>query len=145
MDKLEKKQILLAEKAKHDEFVKKQKEEKEKIKAQPKHFWKLVLHYVKQPFLWCKNNLTDWKTWLIFVIWVLIVGCTVWIPYGLSIFPFSAEFKEWCIGIATGSLVFWNVVPCTPFLLICGCLTTLTKTLFNKFRLKKIEKEEQNK
>ena len=136
--KEEKINILKAEKQKQEEYELKQKAIKEKIKSEPKHFWKLVWFYVKKPFVWLKDNIKDWRTFLIFIIVFLVVSCEVWVPYLLGIITWGTDFSKWCFSIASLFWLFW-LGPFTPFLPICICLTILIKSLFNKLRFRKLK------
>ena len=136
--KEEKISILKAEKQKQEEYEFQQQLIKEKIKSEPKHFWKLVWFYFKKPFVWLKDNIKDWKTAVIFIIVFLILSCEVWIPYLLGFITWGTDFSKWCFGIASACWLFW-LGPCTPFLPICIGLTILIKSLFNKIRFRKLK------
>lgn len=105
--KEEKISILKAEKQKQEEYEQKQKLIKEQIKSEPKHFWKLVWFYFKKPFVWLKDNIKDWKTFLIFGIVFLVVSCEVWIPYLLGFITWGTDFSKWCFSIGSACLLFW--------------------------------------
>lgn len=105
--KEEKISILKAEKQKQEEYEQKQKQIKEQIKSEPKHFWKLVWFYFKKPFVWLKDNIKDWKTFLIFGIVFLILSCEVWIPYLLGFITWGTDFSKWCFSIGSACLLFW--------------------------------------
>lgn len=131
--KEEKISILKAEKQKQEEYEFKQKQIKEQIKSEPKHFWKLLWFYFKKPFVWLKDNIKDWKTFLIFGIVCAVISCEVWVPYLMGFITWGSDFSKWCFGVASACLVFWWL-PGTPFLLICITLTIIVKVLFNKIR-----------
>jgi hypothetical protein len=136
--KEEKISILKAEKQKQEEYELKQKAIKEQIKSEPKHFWKLMWFYFKKPFVWLKDNIKDWKTFLIFGIVFLVVSCEVWVPYLLGFITWGSDFSKWCFGVGSACWCFW-LAPLTPFLPICICLTILIKSLFNKLRFRKLK------
>ena len=131
--KEEKISILKQEKQKQEEYEKKQKEQLIQIKNTPHHFWKLLWFYIKKPFIWLKDNIKDWRTFLIFIIVFLVVSCEVWVPYLLGIITWGSDFSKWCFSIGSACLLFWWL-PGTPFLLICITLTIVAKIIFNKIR-----------
>ena len=136
--KEEKINILKAEKQKQEEYELKQKQIKAEIKSQPRHFWKLVWYYFKKPFVWIKDNIKDWRTFLIFGIVCAVVSCEVWIPYLLGFITWGTDFSKWCFGIASACWLFW-LGPFTPFLPICIGLTAGIKAVINKIKNKKLE------
>lgn len=136
--KEEKISILKEEKRKQEEYEFKQKQIKQQIKSEPKHFWKLVWFYIKKPFVWLKDNIKDWRTALIFGIVFLVLSSEVWVPYLLGIISWGTDFSKWCFGIASACWLFW-LGPGTPFLPICIGLTILIKSLFNKIRFRKLK------
>ena len=136
--KEEKISILKAEKQKQEEYEFQQRLIKEKIKSEPKHFWKLMWFYFKKPFVWLKDNIKDWRTFLIFGIVCAVVSCEVWLPYLMGFITWGTDFSKWCFGIASACWLFW-LGPGTPFLPICIGLTILIKSLFNKIRFRKLK------
>ena len=79
---------------------------------------------IKNFIEWIKNECKDWKTFVIFIIVVLIVYSPTWLGYLLYLI-----FKwNWCIAMATASLVFW-AGPFTPFFPLCIVITFLIKRL----------------
>lgn len=134
----EKISILKAEKAKQEEYERKQKEELIEIKTEPHHFWRLVWFYFKKPFRWLKENIKDWRTAIIFIIVVLVVSCEVWVPYLIALVTWGSDLSKWLIGVASACWLFW-LGPGTPFLLICITLTMVIKGIFNKVRFKNIK------
>ena len=105
--KEEKISILKAEKQKQEEYELKQKQIKTEIKSQPRHFWKLVWYYFKKPLVWIKDNIKDWRTFLIFGIVCTIVSCEVWVPYLLGFITWGTDFSKWCFGVGSTCLLFW--------------------------------------
>lgn len=136
--KEEKINILKAEKAKQEEYERKQKEELLKIKTEPHHFWKIVWFYIKKPFKWIKDNIKDWRTAIVFIIVFLVMSSEVWVSYLLGIITWGTDFSKWCMGVASACWLFW-LGPFTPFLPICIGLTILIKSLFNKIRFRKLK------
>lgn len=123
-------------------FEESQQKEKEKIRQEPKkskRFWKWCLYFALFPFKWIWVNFRDWRTIVIFVIVVIIVGSEVWVPFILGIIFNNA----WLIGIATACEAFW-LAPFTPFLALCIFLTILIKALMNKISLKRKNKINSN-
>lgn len=108
---------------------------KDKIKAEPskfKRFWRWVWFLLTYPFVWSWYNFRDWRTFVIFIIVMLVVGIEVWLPFILGII-----FKNaWLIGIATVCEAFW-LAPFTPFLPLCILITIGIKAWLNKISSKK--------
>lgn len=136
--KEEKISILKAEKQKQEEYEFKQKQIKAEIKSQPRHFCKLVWYYFKKPFIWIKDNIKDWRTFLIFGIVCAVVSCEVWVPYLMGFITWGSDFSKWCFGFGSSMWLFW-ALPGTPFLLICIVLTAGIKAVINKIKNKKLE------
>lgn len=115
--------------------------EKQIIRSEPKRikrFWKWVIYYTIFPFKWLWTNIRDWKTFLIFAIVFVVVSSEVWCPYLIGFICWNDEvLRNTMFGVGSAGLMFWNVVPCTPFLLICISLTIFIKTIFNKIAKKK--------
>lgn len=86
--------------------------------------------FFRKPIMNLLKELKDWRTILIFFIVVAVVGCEVWIPYILFIITNNPIY----MAIASGGLIFWNVVPFTPFLPICLAITLAIKKLINKIK-----------
>lgn len=134
--------ILKQAKAKDDELKAKRKAKMDEIKKEPnkwKRMWKFIWHWTTYPFIWIWNNIRDWRTFLIFLIVFLIVSCEVWVPYLLGTITWGSDFSKTMMGVGTACLLFWNVVPCTPFLAICITLTIITKSIFNRLRFRKLK------
>lgn len=109
------------------------RKEKEKIKAEKsrwRRFWKWVRYFIVITWEWLFMTLKDWRSWLIFLGCVTVTSCTVWVGFIL----FWIFGWEWALAMATGSLFFWNCVPCTPFIAINLFLTILIKGVAEKLR-----------
>lgn len=78
---------------------------------------------------WIKNECKDWKTFLIFLIVVLIVYSPTWGGYLLYLI-----FKwKWCLAVATSTMIFW-VGPFTPFIPLCIAITFGIKGIMEKWK-----------
>lgn len=130
------------EMAKQQAYEESQKLIKEQIKSKPHHFWKLLWYYIKKPFVWIWHNVKDWRTAIIFVLVMLVVGCEVWIPLLLGLLWWGTTFGNTMLGVAGTMETFW-LLPFTPFLPLCIVLTALVKGVFNKIRFKNYKKKEQ--
>lgn len=103
-----------------------------------RRFFKWVVFYAIYPFTWLWVNIRDFKTFIIFGIVFLVVSSEVWIPYLLgAIFYSNVAFRITMFSVGSACLLFWNVIPCTPFLGICIGITIGIKALFNKIKLSK--------
>lgn len=76
-------------------------------------------------FYYCKTSIKrlfkeyfSWKTFILFVFIVLLIGSEVWVPMALG-FTFK---KPWLIGVGSSCWGFW-LLPGTPFFPICAALT----------------------
>lgn len=132
-----------------EEYKLKQQEEKAKIKSEPnkwKRFWKWVLFWILFPWKWIFVNIRDWRTLVIFIIVFLLVSSEVWVPYLIGFICWNNEtLRISMFSVGSAGFLFWNVVPCTPFLTICIGLTIAIKGIFNKIReVKKDGKENTN-
>ena len=79
-------------------------------------------------FKWVKRELKDKVLRRIFYVVFLVMSAPVWLFYTLGII-----FKNgWFVGVASGYLFFWNVVPATPFLGICLGITIGIRMTWNK-------------
>lgn len=115
--------------------------EKQVIRSEPKKikkFLKRCKYLARFPFKRVWTNIRDWKTFLIFAIVFVVVSSEVWCPYLIGFICWNDEvLRNTMFGIGSAGLMFWNVIPCTPFLLICISLTIFIKTLFSKIAKKK--------
>lgn len=137
------KQDIKKEIAKQKEYERKEKIKKDKIKLEPnkwKRFWKYVFYYTMKPLYWLKDNITDWRTAIIFVISMVLVSSSVWAFYlGALICGWTTDTAKWLISI--GSVVWlWWLGGASPFLLICITITIFIKGIFDKIRFKKYNK-----
>lgn len=109
------------------------KSEKDKIRAEKvrwRRFWLWIRYFFVITWKWLFMTLKDWRSWLIFLGCVAITGSSVWVM-GILYLIFR---WEWALAVATGSLFFWNCVPCTPFIAINLFLTILIKSVAEKCR-----------
>ena len=94
---------------------------------------------MKRFFNWAKNKIVrlakwiwheckDWKTFVLFVGVCFVVGIPVWLGYILSIVFHWA----WASAVANAMLIFWNVVPGTPFFVVCLSITLGIKKIWEK-------------
>ena len=60
----------------------------------------------------------SWKTVVLFILVVLLIGSEVWVPMALG-FIFD---KTWLIGVGSSCWGFW-LLPGTPFFPFCAALT----------------------
>ena len=119
--------------SKLSEYKSKRKSEIKSIQSRFKRFWAWVGYFFTITWKWLFLTLRDWKSWLIFIACITVTGSTVWVGYLLYwIFRWA-----WALAMATGSLVFWNCVPCTPFIAINLFLTLGVKRLFEAIREKR--------
>lgn len=125
------------------DYQRRQKEAKEKIKAEPsrwKRFWKWCLFLFCWPFKWIWMSLHDVTTVIIFAIVVVVLSSEVWVPYLLGVIFWGTDFGNWMIGIGTACWVFW-LGPFTPFLAIAIFVTIGIKNLIDRIRHRGKKKE----
>ena len=104
-----------------------------------KRFLKWCWFLIAFPWKWLWVNIRDWRTLVIFVITVLVVGSEVWVPLLLGwIFD-----NYWLLGIAATCQLFW-LGPGTPFLIICIVITIGVKGLINKIKEKHYDRRNSN-
>ena len=131
------------------QYKEKQEERKAKIKAKPtkwKRFWAWVWYLFTFSFVWVFYNIRDWRTFVIYVIVNIIVSCEIWVPYLIATICWNNEtLRNSMISAGTAGILFWNVVPFTPYIGICIFLTIAIKSLFNKIREKRAQKKEKKK
>lgn len=116
----------------------KQKTWKMRIRLKPKksqRFWGWVWYLVAFPFVWLFYNIRDWRTLVIFVIVVLVVGIEVWLPILLGFITWGTTFSKVMFGVAGTCELFW-LGPGTPFIIICTGITIAVKGAFNKISAK---------
>ena len=91
-------------------------------------------HLISFPFVWLWREIRDWRTFLVFAIVVLLVGSEVWVPAMLALIGRGTAWGNAMWGVASAGLLFWNVVPGTPFIGICIVLTIGVKGALDKIR-----------
>lgn len=100
------------------------------MKKTIKRLWERTLSGIKSVL----KELRDKRTIIIFLIVYAVMSSPVWVGYLLFFITGNPVHTTY----ATAYLLFWNVVPCTPFTLICVALTfALKKLLFPASREKK--------
>lgn len=110
---------------------------KEKISAYKgaKKVFSYILYFLTFGFKLAFRILTDKKNIIIFLIVCAIVGSEVWLPFLLGIITRGSSQSIIFFSVASAGLMFWNVVPCTPFILICVILTFLVRGILDKSKL----------
>lgn len=101
-----------------------------KIKLEPnkfKRFFKWIWYLISFPWIWCWYNFRDWRTFVLFLGVMAVVGCEVWVPLLLGII-FQ---NKWLLGIAGACEAFW-MLPGTPFIILCILITMLIKPYISK-------------
>ena len=101
-------------------------------------FWQTIWKWLKAPFIWIKDNIKDWRTAVIFAIVLVVVSSSVWIFLLLGL----TTGKAWFYGIASGVFIWWQF-PGNPFFMLCIGITIGIKSLFNKVRRKREDKNKQ--
>lgn len=140
--KEQKLKLLKEAKEKEDEFKRLRTTRKNFIKQEPnkwKRFWKLCWFYFSYPWIWCWKNIKDWRTFLIFFLTMLIVGCEVWIPLLLGLIFKGTPFGTTMLSVGAACEIFW-LGPGTPFLPLCIVITIAVKGLFNKLRFRALNR-----
>ena len=119
---------------------------KTKIKSCPnkhKRFWKWVIYLVAFPFVWLFYNIRDWRTFVIFIIVFVVMSSEIWIPYLLGVIFWKNEpLRISMFSFGSACWLFW-LGPFTPFFPICISITILVKTLFNKIKNRKVNKQKE--
>lgn len=101
-------------------------------------FWQTIWKWLKAPFIWIKDNIKDWRTAVIFAIVLIIVSSSVWIFLLLGLITGNG----WFYGIASAVFIWWQL-PGSPFFMLCIGITIGIKSLFNKVRRKREDKNKQ--
>ena len=90
-----------------------------------KKIWAKLLLLIVFAFYYCKTSIKrlfkeyfSWKTVVLFILVVLLIGSEVWVPMALG-FIFD---KTWLIGVGSSCWGFW-LLPGTPFFPFCAALT----------------------
>ena len=113
--------------------------EKGVIKGNPskrKRFWLTLKLLVEWPWRWLWMACHDWRMVAIFVLWMAVVGCEVWMPFILGLLSPDPSFKAWMLSIAGTCEAFW-LLPLTPFMPICIALTVGTKAVIDRISQRK--------
>lgn len=129
----------MKEKSKIEELYNtKQKEWKDKIKAEPKkskRFWKWVWFFIAFPFVWLFYNCRDWRSLICVLISFALWSATVWVWYLLAFCSgWTTAFAKWCIGIGSAIWVWWLSPVGSPFLLLVSITAIGMKALFNTIK-----------
>ena len=94
-----------------------------------------VWMYVKSDLKRILKQLLNWKTILLFLIVMAVIGCEVWVPYLIYFITGS----EWWLGIGSACWLFW-LGPGTPFLELCIAITLWIRGLM----IKRIRRRNRN-
>lgn len=119
-------------------YKKKQLAWKAHIRMKPnkwQRFWSWVWYLIAFPFVWLFYNIRDWRTFVIFVLVVVVVSIEIWLPLLLAFITWGSDFSKIMLGVAGTCELFW-LGPGTPFILICTFLTIAIKGMFNKIKRK---------
>jgi len=131
---------MTAAKKAFDDYQLSLKLEKERIKLTKKtkgaRFWAWVWLAVKWPWKWLWMACHDWRLMLIFIGWMLVAGCEVWVPLAIAWLSPDPSLKAWMLSVAGTCEAFW-LGPFTPFMPLCIALTIGTKALLDKVKNKK--------
>lgn len=120
-------------------YKKKQLAWKARIRMKPskwKRFWGWIWFLIAFPFVWLFYNIRDWRTFVIFVLVVVVVSVEIWLPLLLAFITWGSDFSKIMLGVAGTCELFW-LGPGTPFILICTFLTIAIKGMFNKIKSKR--------
>ena len=120
-------------------YKKKQLAWKAYIRMKPskwQRFWSWVWYLIAFPFVWLFYNIRDWRTFVIFVLVVVVVSVEIWLPLLLAFITWGSDFSKIMLGVAGTCELFW-LGPGTPFILICTFLTIAIKGMFNKIKSKR--------
>jgi len=101
---------------------------------------RILLFYLLFPFKWILRECKDWRTLLVFLIVILIIGSEVWVPYLIGIIFWSNEaVRISMFSVGSACWIFW-LGPGTPFLALCIIITMGVKGAFDAIRYKRMEK-----
>jgi len=110
-------------------------EEKERIKTSQNtkwhKFWSWCWLVIKWPWQWMWMACHDWRLILIYVGWMAIIGCEVWVPLVIAWCSPNTALASSMYAVAATCEAFW-LGPFTPFMPLCIALTIGTKALFDK-------------
>lgn len=106
------------------------KEKLKNIKLEPNKF-KRILKYIwfaiSYVWVWCWKELRDWRTFIILLLTMVVVGCEVWVPFILGLI-----FQNQALLAFAGTMELFWLLPFTPFIPICITITLFIKMLINK-------------
>ena len=108
------------------------------IKTEPnrfKRFWKYVWFWLTFTWKWVWSELKDWRTFIIFILVMLVIGVEVWLPLILGLM-FD---NSYLVGVAMTCEAFW-LLPGTPFVPLCIVITIAIKKLIRRIRRGKTNK-----
>ena len=123
-----------AAKAAYARYQKDLGDQKARCKKEPnrwKRFWKYAWLVIKFPWEWLWMACHDWRLILIYIAWMAIVGCEVWVPLLLGLCSPEGAFRTSMLSVASACEAFW-FLPLTPFMPICIALTIGTKALIDR-------------
>lgn len=115
------------------------KERLKKIKEEPnkwKRFWKYIWFALTYVWVWCWQELRDWRTFLVFVITMLVIGSEVWVPLILGLI-----FNNTGLLAFAGTMEAFWLLPGTPFIGLCIAITIGIKALIDNKKKKKENNE----
>lgn len=101
-----------------------------------KRFWKYVWLAIKWPWKWLWMACHDWRLILVYVGWMAIIGCEVWVPLVIAWCCPGTDLSKSMYAVAATCEAFW-LGPFTPFMPLCIALTIGTKAIFDKIKTKK--------
>lgn len=116
--------------------------ERKLIGSEPRkgrRFLKTLWLLVRWPWRWLWMACHDWRLILIYVGWMAVVGCEVWVPLLLAFLSNDGAFRAWMLSVAGACEAFW-LAPLTPFMPICVALTAGTKALMDRSSSKRRNK-----
>lgn len=126
-----------------DKYEKAQTRRKNVIKQEPnkwKRFWMWVWFLIAWPFRWLWVECRDWRTFIIFVLTMAVVGSEVWVPLVLAwVFWSNQAVRASMLSVAGACETFW-LLPGTPFIPLCIFITMGIKTLFDKLKRRREER-----
>ena len=132
-----------AAKAAYEQYRKSLDDEKRSISSEPRRWKRFRLRVwlvVAWPWKWLWMACHDWRMVLIYVGWMAVVGCEVWVPLVIAWLTTDSSLRAWMLSIAGTCEAFW-LGPFTPFMPLCIALTIGTKALIDKAVERKSRKE----
>lgn len=116
---------------KYQQSLNKQKAVIKKEPSKWKRFWSWLWLLIKWPWEWLWMACHDWRLILVYVGWMLILGCEVWVPLVIAWCSPGTALATSMYAVAATCEAFW-LGPGTPFMPLCIALTIGTKALFDK-------------